>query len=61
MARKNSVKVQLVSELGTGAVYHTTVNFRTAQNKLRLRKYDYVAKKHAWFSEKKLPGAKKAL
>jgi len=59
MAKKNSVKVQLVSELGTGYAYYTSVNFRTAKTKLKLWKYDRVARKHCWFTEKKLPGAKK--
>jgi len=58
MAKKNSVKVQLVSEAGTGTTYHVYVNFRTAKSKLRVRKYDKVTRKHEWFIEKKLPGAK---
>jgi len=59
MAKKNSVKVQLVSEAGSGTAYHVYVNFRTAKTKLRLRKYDKTTRRHEWFVEKKLPGAKK--
>ena len=59
MARKNSMKIMLLSEAGTGTTYMATKNFRTATNKLRLRKYDPKTRQHEWFSEKKLPGAKK--
>lgn len=58
MARKNSMKIMLVSEAGTGSRYYTYKNFRTATGKMRMRKYDPVSKQHEWFSEKKLPGAK---
>lgn len=59
MARKNSMKIMLVSEAGTGTTYLAYKNFRTQTEKMRVRKYDKVTRKHEWFSEKKLPGAKK--
>lgn len=58
MARKNSMKIMLESEAGTGSRYFTTKNFRTATGKMRVRKYDPVTRKHEWFVEKKLAGAK---
>lgn len=58
MAKKNSLKIMLVSEAGTGSRYYTFKNFRTSTEKMRVRKYDPVTRKHEWFIEKKLPGAK---
>lgn len=58
MAKKASLKIMLVSEAGTGSRYYALKNFRTATGKMRLRKYDPVTRKHEWFAEKKLPGAK---
>lgn len=52
------MKIMLESEAGTGYRYYTTKNFRTATGKMRVRKYDPLAKAHVWFVEKKLAGAK---
>jgi len=47
-------KIKLVSEEGTGYYYTTTKNKRTMTDKLRLRKYDPVVRKHVWFKESKI-------
>ena len=47
-------KIKLVSTAGTGYFYTTTKNKRKNPDKLELKKYDPVAKKHVKFVEKKL-------
>lgn len=47
-------KIKLVSEAGTGYFYTTTKNKRTKPDKLRMRKYDPVVRKHVWFKEAKI-------
>jgi large subunit ribosomal protein L33 len=47
-------KIQLVSTAGTGYAYVTTKNKRTTQDKVELRKYDPIARKHVLFVEKKI-------
>ena len=46
--------IRLVSEEGTGYFYTTTKNKRTKPDKLRLKKYDPVLRKHVWFKEAKI-------
>ncbi|MFC6591234.1 50S ribosomal protein L33 [Deinococcus lacus] len=46
--------VKMESTAGTGFYYTTTKNRRNTQEKLELRKYDPVAKKHVPFKEKKV-------
>jgi large subunit ribosomal protein L33 len=46
--------VQLVSTAGTGYAYVTTKNKRTTPDKLELKKFDPVARKHVIFVEKKI-------
>jgi large subunit ribosomal protein L33 len=59
MAKKGVAnKVRLESTAGTGYRYYTKVG-KNAQEKLKLRKYDPIAKKHVIFEQKKLPPAKK--
>ncbi|MEM9195406.1 MAG: 50S ribosomal protein L33 [Myxococcota bacterium] len=51
--------IQIVSSAGTGYRYYTTKNKRTTPDKLKLKKYDPIAKKHVEFVEKKMPSPKK--
>lgn len=54
MAGKVREKIKLVSEAGTGYFYTTTKNKRTMPDKLKLKKYDPVVRKHVWFKESKI-------
>ena len=47
-------KIKLVSSAGTGYYYTTTKNKRLTTEKLRLKKYDPVVRKHVEFVEDKL-------
>ena len=47
--------IRLVSSAGTGYTYYTKKNKRTQTNKLELKKYDPVARKHVVFKEAKMP------
>ncbi|GIX28014.1 50S ribosomal protein L33 [Pelomicrobium sp.] len=47
-------KIKLESTAGTGYFYTTTKNKRTTPDKLELKKYDPVARKHVIFKETKL-------
>jgi large subunit ribosomal protein L33 len=47
-------KIKLVSSAGTGYFYTTTKNRKTSSEKLRLKKYDPVVRKHVEFVEEKL-------
>jgi large subunit ribosomal protein L33 len=51
--------IQIVSSAGTGYRYYTTKNKRTTPDKLTLKKYDPIARKHVEFVEKKMPSPKK--
>jgi large subunit ribosomal protein L33 len=51
--------IRLVSSAGTGYTYYTTKNKRTTTNKIELKKYDPIAKKHVVFTEMKMPNPKK--
>ncbi len=46
--------IQLVSTAGTGYAYFTTKNKRTTPDKLQMKKYDPIARKHVLFVEKKI-------
>jgi large subunit ribosomal protein L33 len=54
MAKAVTVKVKLVSTADTGYYYVTKKNTRTMTEKLSLKKYDPVAKKHVEFKETKI-------
>ena len=54
MAKANSILVKLVSSAGTGFYYTTRKNPRSQGDKLSLRKYDPVARKHVIFKEAKI-------
>jgi large subunit ribosomal protein L33 len=47
-------KIKLVSSAGTGYYYTTTKNKRTMTEKLALKKYDPVVRKHVMFKEAKI-------
>lgn len=54
MAKPNTVLIRLTSSAGTGYYYVTKKNPRTMTEKLELRKYDPVARKHVMFKEAKI-------
>jgi large subunit ribosomal protein L33 len=54
MAKSNVVQIKLVSTADTGFFYVTKKNARAQTNKLELRKYDPVARKHVLFKEAKI-------
>ncbi len=47
-------KIKLVSTAGTGHFYTTTKNKRRTPDKLQLRKYDPVVRKHVMYKEAKI-------
>lgn len=47
-------KIKLVSSAGTGYFYTTDKNKRTTPDKLVLKKYDPVVRKHVEFKEAKI-------
>ncbi len=47
-------KIKLVSSAGTGHYYTTTKNKRNVPDKLELKKYDPVARKHVLYKEAKI-------
>ena len=54
MAKANTIKVKLVSTADTGYFYVTKKNSRTMTDKLSMKKYDPVARKHVDFKEAKI-------
>src|SRR6476659_7173259 len=54
MAKPATVKIKLVSSADTGFFYVTKKNPRTQTEKLSIRKYDPVARKHVEFKEAKI-------
>ena len=54
MAKATTIKVKLVSTADTGYFYVTKKNSRTMTEKLSMKKYDPVAKKHVEFKEAKI-------
>jgi large subunit ribosomal protein L33 len=54
MAKSGNVKIRLESTAGTGYFYVTRKNSRTMTEKLVIKKYDPVAKKHVDFKENKI-------
>ncbi len=47
-------KIKLVSSEGTGHYYTTTKNKRTMPEKLEMKKYDPVVRKHVMYKEAKI-------
>lgn len=54
MAKPSSVKIKLVSTADTGFYYVTKKNPRNITEKMVMRKYDPVARKHVDFKESKI-------
>jgi large subunit ribosomal protein L33 len=54
MAKASNIKIKLVSTADTGYFYVTKKNSRTKTDKLSMKKYDPVAKKHVEFKETKI-------
>jgi large subunit ribosomal protein L33 len=54
MAKPVTQKIKLVSSEGTGFYYVTKKNPRTMTEKLTLKKYDPVVRKHVDFKEAKI-------
>ena len=47
-------KIKLVSSADTGHVYTTTKNKRTMTEKMAIKKYDPVVRKHVLYKEAKI-------
>jgi large subunit ribosomal protein L33 len=54
MAKSNTVLIKLVSSADTGYYYVTKKNPRAKTEKIELKKYDPVARKHVLFKESKI-------
>lgn len=54
MAKPTTLKIKLLSSADTGYFYVTKKNPRTKTEKLALKKYDPIAKKHVEFKESKI-------
>lgn len=54
MAKPTTVKIKLVSTADTGYFYVTKKNARTMTDKMTVRKYDPVVRKHVEFKEAKI-------
>ena len=54
MAKNSTILVKLVSTADTGYYYVTKKNPRTQTEKLSMRKYDPVVRKHVEFKEAKI-------
>jgi large subunit ribosomal protein L33 len=54
MAKAANIKIKLLSTADTGYFYVTSKNARTKTEKMSMKKYDPVAKKHVDFKETKI-------
>ena len=54
MAKSAVIKIRLVSTADTGFFYVTRKNPRNITEKMEVRKYDPIAKKHVMFKEAKI-------
>ena len=54
MAKATTIKIRLVSSADTGFFYVTKKNSRTMTEKLTVKKYDPVVRKHVVFKESKI-------
>jgi large subunit ribosomal protein L33 len=54
MAKATTIKVKLLSTADTGFFYVAKKNSRTMTDKLSMRKYDPVARKHVELKEAKI-------
>ena len=51
MAKSNTILIKMVSSADTGYYYVTKKNPRTQTEKLEMKKYDPVVRKHVLFKE----------
>jgi large subunit ribosomal protein L33 len=54
MAKPTTIKIRLNSTAGTGHFYVTKKNARTMTDKMTIRKYDPVVRKHVEYKEGKI-------
>ncbi|MDR4306131.1 50S ribosomal protein L33 [Chelatococcus sambhunathii] len=54
MAKAANIKIKLLSTADTGFFYVTSKNSRTKTEKMALKKYDPIARKHVEFKETKI-------
>jgi large subunit ribosomal protein L33 len=54
MAKAASIKIKLLSTADTGYFYVTKKNSRTMTEKMSVKKYDPVVRKHVDFKETKI-------
>ncbi len=54
MAKPTTIKIRLVSSADTGYFYVTKKNTRTMTEKMSVKKYDPVIRKHVEFKEAKI-------
>lgn len=54
MAKSARDKIRLVSSAGTGHFYTTTKNKRNTPEKMEIKKYDPVVRKHVVYKEAKI-------
>ncbi len=54
MAKAATIKIKLLSTADTGSFYVTKKNSRTKTDKIVLKKYDPVVRKHVDFRETKI-------
>lgn len=54
MAKSAREKIKLVSSEGTGHYYTTTKNKRNMPDKMEMKKFDPVARKHTTYKEAKI-------
>jgi large subunit ribosomal protein L33 len=54
MAKAANIKIKLLSSADTGFFYVTRKNARTKTEKMSLKKYDPIARKHVEFKETKI-------
>jgi large subunit ribosomal protein L33 len=54
MAKPAAIKIRLNSSAGTGHFYVTKKNARTKTDKMKIKKYDPVVRKHVEYVEGKI-------
>jgi large subunit ribosomal protein L33 len=54
MAKATTIKIKLLSTADTGYFYVTKKNSRTMTEKMAVKKYDPIARKHVDFKEAKI-------
>lgn len=54
MAKPTTIKIKLESTADTGYFYVAKKNSRTMTEKMKVRKYDPIARKHVEFKETKI-------